>query len=177
MPQVPARFGNPPSEPYAFSWKNCAPPTAPIQLANLAITPDPIVLGKNVTVVASGSTQQDINSVNSVSVSLNIAKSVFGHWISIPCIENVGSCTYSDPCTFINNDPDICPTVKPYNLPCKCPFTKGSYATPPKGIPATTQNPGYSWLTDGDFQLQVTINGPSNTILGCISATFTLASK
>jgi len=173
-PRVLSRNQNPPVEPMSFSWADCGPATAPIHLSILKIVPDPIILGDNITIFADGSTKVDFTPQIGVSVSLVIETKVFGYWVKVPCVDNIGSCTYSDPCALMANDVHLCPTITPYGLPCKCPIKANSYGTPTKGIVAHTRNPGYSWLTSGDYRVTATLNGPASSVLGCIQVTASL---
>jgi len=176
-PQVLSRDQSPPSAPFTFEWKNCGPANSPIALTSLSIMPDPIVLGTNITVKAQGGTKVIINPDTAVSIDLSISKKVFGYWVPIPCVDGVGSCTYQSPCALMEKDVHLCPALTPWGLPCKCPIAAANYGTPAAGIPAKTNNPGYSWLATGDFQISATINGKGSTKLGCIEVTFSLDEK
>jgi len=174
-PQVIGREQNPPVPPLKFNWKNCAGTSTPIQLASIVLLPDPLSLGKNLSISASGSTAIDVTPDVAKSISLTIKKKVWGNWITIPCVQNIGSCTYQDPCALMDKDAKLCPTIQPYGLPCHCPIKANHYGTPGAGITVETKNPGYSWLADGDFSVQATINGAkSGEVLGCVYAEVTL---
>lgn len=49
-------------------------------------------------------------------------------WVEIPCVDNLGSCTYVDGCSMIPfKAGQPCPApLSTYNLPCTCPFQQVS---------------------------------------------------
>jgi ganglioside GM2 activator len=47
--------------------------------------------------------------------------------VEIPCVDNIGSCSYKDICSMLPA-PDNCPSFfKEQNIPCTCPFPGGNY--------------------------------------------------
>lgn len=61
-------------------------------------------------------------------MTLKIIKIVGPFKIEIPCIDNVGSCTYNNVCTMLP-EPDNCPAFfKEHQIPCACPFPSGEYS-------------------------------------------------
>lgn len=58
-------------------------------------------------------------------------------WIQLPCIDNLGSCTYDDVCTILDNlipPGTACPEpLQTYGIPCHCPF-KAVCLKPPAGV-------------------------------------------
>ena len=53
-------------------------------------------------------------------MELTIKKKLFV-WITIPCIDHVGSCTYPDICSQ-SNASSCPPAFKKYGIPCSCPI-------------------------------------------------------
>ena len=52
-----------------------------------------------------------------------LERKVFDIWIRIPCINNVGSCTYPDLCDNLSTV--TCPlSFVQQKVPCQCPFRK-----------------------------------------------------
>jgi len=136
------------SENLGFSWNNCGSPSDAVQLKEMTIGPDPVVLGENVTFSFSM-----VNGVNipSAKAEITMKKKVLGKWAKIPCVDQIGSCTYDDICSFLKPGP-CPPPFSTYNIPCNCPFPPGSYTMPTQTIP--TKNPGIDWLTNGDYYLK-----------------------
>ena len=59
-----------------------------------------------------------------LQLSLSVKKKVL-FWITVPCIDNVGSCTYDNVCDLLVTF--ACPPpFKKYGIPCSCPFAKVS---------------------------------------------------
>jgi len=60
-----------------------------------------------------------------LQLTVTVKKDVI-FWITVPCIDDVGSCTYDDACAFIAQFD--CPTpFQKYGIPCRCPIAKVSY--------------------------------------------------
>lgn len=57
-------------------------------------------------------------------------KEVAGFWVKIPCVEQLGSCTYENVCDLIDQyipPGETCPEpLHTYGLPCHCPFKEVS---------------------------------------------------
>jgi len=175
-PQPLARYGPTPMEPLAFSWSNCGAANDPTQLQFLQVSPDPIVLGGNVTVVVKGYLSQDITATSGVTVSLEIYKKFLGAWIYVPCLDGVGSCTITDICDKIKYNPDKGCPVEAWGIPCECPFKAGLYSITPPGFTTFLKNPNLSWLTDGDIKVLVTVNDAKGTRMACVQIIASLTS-
>jgi ganglioside GM2 activator len=56
-----------------------------------------------------------------VQVDLTVEKKIGFFWITVPCIEHIGSCTIDNVCSATLP----CPSVfKKYGIPCQCPIKK-----------------------------------------------------
>lgn len=75
-----------------------------------------------------------------------VEKALGDLWIQLPCIDQLGSCTYNDVCTILDNlipPGTTCPEpLLTYGIPCHCPF-KAVRLKPPAGtmpavLPGTT---------------------------------------
>lgn len=59
-------------------------------------------------------------------VELTVEKEVAGFWAKVPCVDQIGSCTYEDFCQIIDTvipPGEPCPEpLHTYGLPCHCPF-------------------------------------------------------
>lgn len=63
-------------------------------------------------------------------VELTVQKEMAGFWVRVPCVEQVGSCTYEDMCNMFDMflpPGEPCPEpLHSYGLPCHCPFKEVS---------------------------------------------------
>jgi len=169
VPQPLSRSLDPPQPPLKFSWSNCGSTSDPISVQSLQVGPDPVVLGQNITVSFKGSFGQTI--VSGASAKVKMWKKIFGVWTDIPCVDNVGSCNYADFCSLFKN-PNCGPILTEYKIPCHCPFTAGSYSLPTVSV--KTKDPGWEWLTSGDFSAQGELYDASGNRLGCYLVYITL---
>jgi len=173
--QVLARFAKPhPLHPYTFSWDSCGGSGAKIN--NLAVIPDPIVLGDNMSLSFSATINTPITSSSIASLGLTLEKKVLGIWVEIPCVDNIGSCTYTDPCTLLNSHSDkICPGAQKLGLPCKCPISASTFGA--NNIAIKINDPHISWLTNGDFYAKAELfDGSGNTFL-CLEVYASISSN
>eukprot|EP01126_Amoeba_proteus_P030725 TRINITY_DN302_c0_g1_i14.p1 TRINITY_DN302_c0_g1~~TRINITY_DN302_c0_g1_i14.p1 ORF type:complete len:192 (-),score=35.45 TRINITY_DN302_c0_g1_i14:10-585(-) len=144
-----------------FSWDQCGGSDA--TLSSLTVTPDPIKLGANISVLANAAIEKTGTSSNLTSLALHIDTKVLGVWVEVPCLDGFGSCTYDDPCSLLDKlHNSLCPVLQPKGIPCACPLTPGSYSTGSSGISIFLQDPHLSWLTDGDFYIKATLTSGSN---------------
>ncbi|KAL2779266.1 ganglioside GM2 activator isoform 2 precursor [Daubentonia madagascariensis] len=122
-PAAPARVHlKQPSQLGSFSWDNCDEGKDPAVIKSLTLEPDPIVIPGNVTVSAEGRTSVPLKSP--LQVELTVEKEVASFWVKIPCVEQIGSCTYEDFCNVLDTfipPGEPCPEpLHTYGLPCHC---------------------------------------------------------
>lgn len=124
----------------------------------------------------------NITATSGHQIALKLYKSVLGLWVQIPCVDNIGSCTYTAAalCGIL---PSKCPSwSQQYNFPCHCPFNAGTYSIPAPGVEILIPNPGIGWLTDvplpltrhpeltlrqGDFKAEVSLTNAAGKLLIC----------
>ncbi|XP_067134713.1 ganglioside GM2 activator-like [Centruroides vittatus] len=133
---------------FQFYWNKCASSDA-VQMkflnvsSDLAIVPGSVKLSFNVVV--------ETNISSPLQISLNVHKKISYFWVKIPCMENVGSCSYSDVCALF---PRKCPPpIVNAKLPCKCPISQGEYHF--DTIFKIPNIPLPFFLKDGDFYIEV----------------------
>jgi ganglioside GM2 activator len=152
-----------------FSWKSCGQPSYPSHIDDISLQPDPLKLPGSVTIGFKGELNVSLHAP--LRMIVEVQKKVIV-WIKVPCIDNVGSCTYDDVCKFI---PLLkCPVVfQKYGIPCACPIPANTYKLPP--------SPFYiddsflpSFLTDGEYQVKADISQGSRSIV-CIHMEFHIA--
>ncbi|XP_004428691.1 PREDICTED: ganglioside GM2 activator isoform X1 [Ceratotherium simum simum] len=158
---LPDRLGS-------FSWDNCDEGKDPAVIKSLTVEPDPIAIPGNVTISAEVKTTVALNPPQKVEITLE--KEVAGVWIKIPCVEQIGSCTFDNACDILDTlIPPGQPCPEPlhtYGLPCHCPFKEGTYSLPKSTFPLPhLELP--SWLSRGNYRLQ-SILSTGGARLGCI---------
>ncbi|XP_075756697.1 ganglioside GM2 activator [Pelodiscus sinensis] len=186
-PAVPAGRGQQPwlverpqprrlSKVDGFSWKNCDNGTDPVEVQSLSLAPDPICIPGDLKVNLAVSSKVDLTSP--LKVVLTVEKKIADMWIKIPCLDQIGSCTYEDLCNILDNAiPPGTPCPEPllsYGLPCHCPFKQGSYSLPSSEfyLPVIELP---SWLTNGDYRIEgVMSNGAQQ--LSCVKMALSLHS-
>lgn len=111
-----------------WSWKDCSSGSALVNIKSLSISPDPLAFPGPLVVSAEFTSKADITSP--VKAELLVKKKVLGMYIEIPCIDNIGSCTYDDLCAILSQIPaDQCPDpLKKAGINCECPIKQNSYS-------------------------------------------------
>jgi ganglioside GM2 activator len=150
----------------SFSWKDCGEPALPGHVKNLILNPDPLDLPGNISVGFSG--LLNINLASPIVVDVEVQKKVV-FWITVPCIEHVGSCNYPDACPLLEklNCP---PIFTQYGIPCKCPITAATYNLPPS-IFYVDDSFLPSVLTNGEYKVTVNLSQNDQKI-GCLYIEF-----
>ncbi|KAK0041065.1 ganglioside GM2 activator [Biomphalaria pfeifferi] len=153
----------------SFSFKNCAIPQDEILVpSNINVTPDPINIPGNITI--SGGLLINKPFGAPLITDIVVEKEVFGHWIKIPCIDQIGSCTYPDMCATVNvqNCP---PQFINVGLPCKCPFPAGNFNIQPFDVNINNDLP---FKISGGVKVQInaTFNG---ALVTCVALELDLA--
>jgi ganglioside GM2 activator len=161
--------------PNKFIYNNCGSTSDPLIIESISFKPDPIVINKNLTISARVSTNLEIKNGK---VVLDIEKKVLGYWTPIPCVDNVGSCTYDNICEImdqVSNTTCNNPIFRDNNLPCKCPIKADKYYLPPTSFLVQIPD-NLSWMADGDFYIKVQMT-TNNKRLFCYEFYFSMVSK
>lgn len=166
-----------PSRLGTFSWDNCDEGKDPAVIKSLTVEPDPIVIPGNMTVSTEGKTSVSLRSP--LQVELTVEREVAGLWIKIPCVEQLGSCTYEDICNILTTyipPGEPCPEpLHTYGLPCHCPFKEGTYSLPRSDFTVPElELPG--WLSSGNYRVQSILSSGGKR-LGCVKISASLKGK
>ncbi|XP_055458879.1 ganglioside GM2 activator [Psammomys obesus] len=177
-PVAPLRLGlKRPSRVDSFSWDNCDEGKDPAVIKSLTIQPDPIVVPGDVIVSAEGKTSVPLTSPQ--KVELTVEKEVAGFWVKIPCVEQLGSCTYEDFCDLLNMyipPGEPCPEpLHTYGLPCHCPFKEGTYSLPMSNFTVPDLELP-SWLSSGNYRIQIILSSDGKR-LGCVKIAASLKGR
>ncbi|NXI72697.1 SAP3 protein, partial [Anseranas semipalmata] len=159
-----------------FFWENCSDGKDPIVLQSLSVAPDPISIPGNLRISAAVNGRKGMASP--VKVVLLVEKALGDLWIQLPCINQLGSCTYDDICTILDNlIPPGTPCPEPlltYGIPCHCPFKAGSSSLPASDIPLPdVELP--PWMTNGNYRIMAVVSRNGEE-LACIKLAFSLQS-
>ncbi|XP_056372831.1 ganglioside GM2 activator-like [Hyla sarda] len=158
-----------------FSWANCDAETLPGKIKTLTILPDPLLIPGEITVTTILNTSVPLTAP--VKIVVTAEKEIMGEWLKIPCMENVGSCTYDDFCDLLDQliqPGQSCPEpLHTYGLPCHCPFQEGSYYLPVSMFEVPSLSIP-SWFSKGNYRVKVVVSHEGQEI-GCGKITFSLA--
>ncbi|XP_075397958.1 ganglioside GM2 activator [Tenrec ecaudatus] len=173
-PATPARILR--SQLSSFSWDNCDE-SDPALIRSLTLEPDPIAVPGNVTVSVEALTKVPLEVPQ--KVTLTVEKEVAGLWVKIPCVEQIGSCSYEDICSMLDSfipPGQSCPEpLHTYGLPCHCPFKSGTYSLPKSNFPLPDLELP-SWLSTGNYRIQSILSSQSKR-LGCVKIAASLKGK
>ncbi|KAL5012216.1 hypothetical protein ScPMuIL_010767 [Solemya velum] len=97
-----------------------------------------------------------------LKASVTLWKKVFGVYVEIPCLDNVGSCEYADICSFLEPIQSCPEPFTQLGIPCKCPFKMGTYNLPQTSFDVQVQLP----FPLGDLKLQASLTSDQGSV-GC----------
>ncbi|RUS75543.1 hypothetical protein EGW08_016693 [Elysia chlorotica] len=160
-PQVPRGQAN------KFQVNNCGHPESDMfNLTRLVVSPDPIHLPGVVTISAGGTLRMTARSP--ITLQVDIHKNVRGAWLTVPCIAQVGSCTYGDICALLELLP-VCPRqLVDAGIPCSCPYQQGTYTLPESKFPIPVPV-----LPDGDYRVRAVATN-DGTPVSCVEIYFSV---
>lgn len=169
-----------------FSFSNCGPSSDPMKINSLIFEPDPLPIPGNLTLSVDGFLEKDLNSPLTViffsekcfflnftflKMTLKIIKIVGPFKVEIPCIDNVGSCTYSDVCTMLP-EPDNCPAFfREHQIPCTCPFPSGEYSIKNVLLAVETSQK----IPNGEYNIISNFQSKEIGHVGCIQVNLKIA--
>lgn len=153
-----------------FTWSDCSAAGSSLHVSKLSVGPNPIRIPGNVSLTVQASLSKAIAAP--LEVDVEVYKQVL-IWVKVPCIDNVGSCTYSDVCALDPYNQKPCPPVfSQQKLPCKCPAKQGNFDVSdltlfvnPPGVP--------SWLEDGNYRVTANLKHQGNPV-GCLHMEFSI---
>nr|XP_033783610.1 ganglioside GM2 activator [Geotrypetes seraphini] len=159
-----------------FSWSNCEG-KFPGKILNLSLTPDPITIPGDIKAKVQVSTSVPLTSP--VKVAIKLKKEIVTLWVEIPCVDNVGSCTYDNICNYLDMlvpPGQPCPEpLKSYGIPCRCPFKAGVYSVPESSfyIPGVSLP---SWAANGNYWMMFILSSGDQEVT-CAKIYFSLKSN
>ncbi|XP_046558998.1 ganglioside GM2 activator-like isoform X2 [Haliotis rubra] len=125
----------------------------------LEINPSPIKLPGDIIVSFDGFITHDISD-NIVMDILMEKGRLNGGWTKVPCVNNLGTCNYNYPCSFLNSfkQNGMCPVQFITNgIPCSCPFKPGRFHMAPTKFTVSSLSSYWLLILDGNFHVKITI--------------------
>lgn len=97
------------------------------KLKSLNIDPFPIQVPGSVSVSAEVDITKSIEG--NLRAEVVIKRKLGSTWITVPCFNDIGSCTHPDVCSYLRNlATKGCPKIlREMNISCACPVAAGSY--------------------------------------------------
>nr|XP_022326877.1 uncharacterized protein LOC111126484 [Crassostrea virginica] len=142
----------------AFSFKNCG---GMIDVKSLSVKPDPLQFPGTITFSASAALNSTLNAP--LNAKIELKKKAAGIWIPIPCIDQMGSCSYGDVCLLLNQLPQCPPQLTAIGIDCKCPIKAGKYT-----LPSMSQDIGAEVFPSGDYQVTGSVTDKSGKVVACL---------
>jgi len=152
-----------------FSYSNCGPKTDPFQIKQLQVLPDPIKLSGIVNVTADVTLAADVKGP--LTVALKMLKKVGPVEVEIPCVDNFGSCTYSDVCQLLPPASDCPAFFKEHSIPCNCPFPMGEYSA--QNLDLEIDVPAK--IPGGQYTITANMQSKALGHIGCVQLVFNVA--
>lgn len=115
----------------------------------------------------------DINvlkDINTLSVQVLMMYKSQGTFIKVPCLADIGSCTY-DVCDLLTNVQQCPDELQKHNINCQCPFNKGTYTEP-----GFTTDIDADVFPTGEYFVNATMTSGGDFV-GCYTADFTLEAE
>lgn len=152
-----------------FQWKSCGPESQLVEILNLTITPSPLVFPGVMSFGFDVIFHDAIKSDSSVAAKVLLEyRRGTGIWIPIPCIGQIGSCTYTDICALTKAIP--CPAdLQQKGIPCTCPFNKGEYKLDHYDVEIDA-----AVFLAGNYQGQINLNDKDKGQIACYKINFSI---
>jgi len=150
--------------------ESCGGSDQVINITSLSLKPDPIYFPGVATIGFAVVFQEDISADAKLNGSLVLElMERSGQFIKIPCIGNIGSCSYNDICGMMQAIQQCPPEFLDNNIPCRCPFNKGKYKLDDLSVEIDA-----SVFLPGTYRATVKINDDNKGQLGCYVLNFTI---
>ncbi|XP_060603852.1 ganglioside GM2 activator-like [Ruditapes philippinarum] len=153
----------------SFSWKDCSTSAPLVNVKSLSITPDPLQFPGNLVVSADVNVKQSLSQP--LQVKLEMKKKELGFFITIPCIDNFGSCTYDDICEILSQSGAAgqCPQeLKDIGIDCTCPFAKKEY-----NLSEATFDITATIIPTGEYQVEANVTKGGAEVV-CLKLEFSI---
>eukprot|EP00112_Aurelia_sp_Birch-Aquarium-sp1_P010829 Seg2299.6 transcript_id=Seg2299.6/GoldUCD/mRNA.D3Y31 product="Ganglioside GM2 activator" protein_id=Seg2299.6/GoldUCD/D3Y31 len=138
----------------ATSFSNCAP-SAPVSVILKSI-PSQIRIAQGTKIPVSVRAVVSKKLPSNFKAVVTAEKKILWGYVTLPCMSNVGSCTYNFGCAKVN---EVCPH-------CQCPLSAGTFDASQTIVVPSINIP--SFLSNGNYKITVRVYNPANNeLLGC----------
>ncbi|KAK3098175.1 hypothetical protein FSP39_016882 [Pinctada imbricata] len=123
--------------------------------SSVHLNPYPVQIPGHLTVDGSLQILGPISGHN-LKAHVLIKKKLLGNYQKVPCVANVGSCTY-DVCDLIGEGSnDQCADYYLKNhFPCHCPLPNGTFSFAPTSFTIPEATGAFSWIASGEYTVDV----------------------
>ncbi|XP_047125651.1 ganglioside GM2 activator isoform X1 [Hydra vulgaris] len=153
--QVKCYFGVNIETQLEFDWTNCGDKSVdPIVFNSMNAEPDPVNIPGNLSLSLDAVIKTTV--AEPTLLQIIIKKKFLGKFFEVPCLDNIGSCNYSNPCDLLQNIK--CPSeVVDQGWNCRCPLTQSEIKLeklviiiPKLSLP--------SFIENGEYEIKATLN-------------------
>jgi len=144
-------------------------------IPNAKLAPYPVPVPGDIHVTGSVRVNRNVTSNSGIKLDLTVERYVGFFWLTVPCISEVGSCTYSDLCGLLDQhfgasgDATCPPQVLAAGVSsCQCPFSAGTYSMSDTVFQVPELTGLWSWLAEGDYRVTAKlVDSASGSELAC----------
>ncbi|CAG9819663.1 unnamed protein product [Phaedon cochleariae] len=150
------------------SIKQCDGHVYPLTVSRVSLK----IIDKKLSITGTLNTMEDLSSP--LKARVKVEKDELGFWLDIPCVQNIGSCTYEDLCEFGISMNETCPKLFTDNqVPCRCPIPQGTYTILPMFHLPIRSYLRNDHIITGKYWANITIEHYDH-ILGCYEIYFNI---
>ncbi|XP_071096639.1 ganglioside GM2 activator-like [Haliotis cracherodii] len=163
-----------------LEWRDCGVGDSWVSVKQFDVSPSPVTLPGEFTVSFVGTITHSIR--DDVTMDVLMEKELLGSFVKEYCIQDFGTCHYTDPCHFFNiyRQQGICPPQLTANgIPCTCPFNPDQLHMPPTKFSIFNISAIWKYLLSyGNYYLKITLNEKrTHQLRGCFETYLVLDSS
>ncbi|ELT90215.1 hypothetical protein CAPTEDRAFT_219327 [Capitella teleta] len=155
-------------------------PDRPIRILNVTASPLPVRAPGKFRIAASANVSEELPP--KMGVDVIVSKSLFGFNFKIPCVNNIGTCHYSDVCSLLDayfGHRRRCPRwLRRHQLPCRCPIQPDVYSLKRFSVQIPKLSGMMEVLARGEYQIIIrVVNEDNKNELACFQSTFEIKKR
>lgn len=152
------------------TFADCGGSSKKITILGGSVNPDPILYPGSVSISAKVSVLEDLPP-SGLKMTLKLTK-LDPKVMPVPCLKNIGSCSY-DVCEMIQNHKDkFCPMFPP-GIECGCELKKSDYNLKNAEVDLPNFGEIFAKILEGHYNGTITFDDTNTkTEVGCIAVTF-----